>query len=78
MAASRKLDIAVFNVQWAEGETFRTHLETLDYLKSKNFKVIPHYSATTIEEAVDRVAAIGENREEFPFDIDGQSSRSTI
>ena len=40
VAASRKLDIAVFNVQWAEGETFRTHLETLDYLKSKNFKVI--------------------------------------
>ena len=71
VAASRKLDIAVFNVQWAEGETFRTHLETLDYLKSKNFKVIPHYSAATIEEAVDRVAAIGENREEFPFDIDG-------
>src|SRR5699024_9931652 len=25
----------------------------------------------TIGEAVDRVAAIGENREEFPFDIDG-------
>ena len=71
VAASRKLDIAVFNVQWAEGETFRTHLETLDYLKSKNFKVIPHYSAATIEEAVDRVAAIGENRGEFPFDIDG-------
>ena len=71
VAASRKLDIAVFNVQWAEGETFHTHLETLDYLKSKNFKVIPHYSAATIEEAVDQVAAIGENREEFPFDIDG-------
>ena len=71
VAASRKLDIAVFNVQWVEGETFRTHLETLDYLKSKNFKVIPHYSAATIEEAVDRVAAIGEGREEFPFDIDG-------
>ena len=71
VAASRKLDIAVFNVQWAEGETFRTHLEALDYLKSKNFKVIPHYSAATIEEAVDRVAAIGEGREEFPFDIDG-------
>ena len=71
VAASRKLDIAVFNVQWAEGETFHTHLETLDYLKSKNLKVIPHYSAATIEEAVDRVADIGENREEFPFDIDG-------
>ena len=71
VAASRKLDIAVFNVQWAEGETFHTHLETLDYLKSKNFKVIPHCSAATIEEAISHVADIGENREEFPFDIDG-------
>ena len=71
VAASRKLDIAVFNVQWAENETFRTHLETLDFLKGKGFKVIPHYTAANIEEAVSHVAAIGENREDFPFDIDG-------
>ena len=71
VAASRKLDIAVFNVQWAENETFRTHLETLDFLKGKGFKVIPHYTAANIEEAVSHVAAIGERREDFPFDIDG-------
>ena len=71
VAASRKLDIAVFNVQWAENETFRTHLETLDFLKGNGFKVIPHYTAANIEEAVSHVAAIGENREDFPFDIDG-------
>ena len=71
VAAARRLDIAVFNVQWAEGETFRTHLETLDYLRDKGFKVIPHYSAATIEEAVSHVADIGEHRDSFPFDIDG-------
>ena len=71
IAARRRLDIAVFNVQWAEGETFRTHLETLDYLQSKGFKVIPHYTAATIEEAVSHVADIGEHRDSFPFDIDG-------
>ena len=71
IAAQRRLDIAVFNVQWAEGETFRTHLETLDYLQSKGFKVIPHYTAATIEEAVSHVADIGEHRDSFPFDIDG-------
>ena len=27
VAASRRLDVAVFNIQWAEGETFSTHLE---------------------------------------------------
>lgn len=71
VAASRRLDIAVFNVQWAEGETFRTHLETLEYLKQKGFKVIPHYSCRGVEEAIGQVAAIGEGREDFPFDIDG-------
>ena len=71
IAAQRRLDIAVFNIQWAEGETFGTHLETLDYLKNKGFKVIPHYTAATIEEAVSRVADIGEHRDGYPFDIDG-------
>ena len=71
VAASRRLDIAVFNVQWAEGETFRTHWDTLEYLKQKGFKVIPHYSCHGVEEAIGQVAAIGEGRENFPFDIDG-------
>ena len=71
VAASRRLDIAVFNVQWAEGETFRTHVETLEYLKQNGFKVIPHYSCHGVEEAIGQVSAIGEGREDFPFDIDG-------
>ena len=71
VAASRRLDIAVFIVQWAEGETVRTHVETLKYLKQKGFKVIPHYSCRGVEEAIGQVAAIGEGREDFPFDIDG-------
>ena len=71
IAASRKLDIRVFNIQWAEGKTFTTHAETLEYLLEQRFKVIPHYSCSTIQEAAERIAAMGDNREEFPFDIDG-------
>lgn len=71
VAASRKLDIAVFNVQWAEGTAFSTHLETLDYLRDKGFKVIPHYSCSQVSEATGRITEIGETRESFPFDIDG-------
>ena len=71
IAASRRLDIAVFNVQWVDGEQFETHRETLDYLKAKSFKVIPHYSCDTVEQAVERITQIGEGREQFPFDIDG-------
>lgn len=71
VAAARHLDIAVFNVQWAESVQFKTHGETLDYLKAKGFKVIPHYSCQTIEQAVEHIREIGEGRDSFPFDIDG-------
>ncbi len=71
IAAKRKLDIVLFNVQWIEGETFNTHIETLDYMKNKGFKVIPHYSCTTVDEATRFITDIGEGRENFQFDIDG-------
>ena len=71
IAASRRLDILVFNVQWAEGVQFQTHLETLEYLQRKKFKVIPHYTCNNVEEATGRITEIGENRDQFQFDIDG-------
>ena len=71
VAASRRLDILIFNVQWVEGETFRTHEETLKYLREKNYKVIPHYKCGTVDEVIDRIAEIGDSRETFQFDIDG-------
>ncbi len=71
VAAARKLDIQVFNIQWAEGRTFRTHTETLDYLASQRFKVIPHKTCTTIAQAGEAIARMGDGREEYPFDIDG-------
>ena len=71
VAASRRLDIAVFNIQWAEGENFSTHLETLNYLGEKGFKVIPHYSCSQVAQVTGRIGEIGDGREAFPFDIDG-------
>lgn len=71
VAASRRLDILVFNVQWVEGAVLHTHLETLEYLEQKNFKVIPHYACNTVEEATKRIGEIGESRDSFQFDIDG-------
>ena len=71
IAASRGLDIRVFNIQWAEGCVFTTHTETLDYLEAQHFKVIPHDTFGTIREAAARIAAMGDGREAYPFDIDG-------
>ena len=71
IAAQRRLDIAVFNIQWAENEDFHSHTQGINYLADKGFKVIPHAICSTIEEAVEQVKAIGEGRENYPFDIDG-------
>ena len=71
IAARRRLDIAVFNIQWAERENFHGHTEGLNFLADKGFKVIPHVICDTIDQAVEQVQAIGEGRENYPFDIDG-------
>ena len=71
VAASRKLDILVFNVQWIEPGRFETHIETLDYLKQKGFKVIPHYRCDRVEQAIAHVDQVGKNRDQYQFDIDG-------
>lgn len=71
IAAARRLDIVVFNVQLAEGETFATHAESLDFLESMHFKVIPRALCPNMETAAAQVAAIGENRGQYAYDIDG-------
>ena len=71
IAAQRRLDIAVFNLQLAEGRTFSTHTETIDYLASQHFKVIPHKRLSKPADILAEIAALGDGREQFPFDIDG-------
>lgn len=71
IAAQRKLSILVFNIQLAEGKTFQTHTETLEYLKSQRFRVIPYTLCKTAEECGGEIVRIGESRETYDFDIDG-------
>ena len=71
IAAKRKLDILVFNLQLAEGVEFATHTQSLDYLRQRHFRVIPYVLCRTKGEIRDRVLAINEEREKFSFDIDG-------
>lgn len=71
IAGQRGLDIYVFNVQLAEGVTFTSHCESLEYLKQLRFKVIPYQKLSTVEEIDRQVEAINENRGELICDIDG-------
>ena len=71
VTAKRKLDILVFNVQLAEGKTFVSHVETLEYLKSLHFKVIPYKLLLDVEKISKEVIRINEEREKLSCDIDG-------
>ena len=71
IAAKRGLDIYIFNIQLAEGIAHKSHTESLEYLKSLRFKVIPHKNLSSIQAVNAEVAAINENREALICDIDG-------
>ena len=71
VAASRKLDIIVFNIQMAEGREFSTHIETLEALSEYGFDAVPHTLCRTVGECRRRIEEIGEGRDAFPYGIDG-------
>ena len=71
IAAERQLDILVFNLQLADGVTFESHSQTLDYLRELRFKVIPYDTCDSADEAERLIQGIDESRYELPFDIDG-------
>lgn len=68
----RSLDIFVFNIQQIEGETLTSHQQSLDYLQALGFTVLPFYHrCETVEEVLNKIEEIGEQRGELPFQIDG-------
>ena len=54
-----------------EGRKFDSDSEGLDWLRSLKFKVIDYTLHNSIESVTERIFSLGENREQYPFDIDG-------
>ena len=71
IAAKRGLDIYIFNIQLAEGVTFHSHTESLEYLKSLKFKVIPQKCLSSVADINEEIIAIDAGREHLTCDIDG-------
>lgn len=71
VVAARKLDILVFNIQYVNGIDFTSHVETLEYLKSRNFKVIPYKTVTNYNDCATVIQDIGDRRDEYEYGIDG-------
>lgn len=72
ITAKRPLDIYIFNVQKSDSVEFKTHYESLFYLEELGFNVNPvKILCNNIDEAIDAINKIGEDRENLSFGIDG-------
>ena len=71
VAASRKLDIICFNLQYTSGAPYATHAETLDVMRAMGFPVVSYQRYDNIRDCVERIEWLGEHRGELPFDMDG-------
>ena len=69
---TRPLDIFIFNVQKLENNPFNSHYEQLNYLDKLGFNVNPvRILCNNIDEAIEAITKIGEDRENLSFGIDG-------
>lgn len=67
----RNLDIFIFNVQQTS-ETLSGHIQSLDWLKSIGFNVIPSYVLCSNEDQIiEEIKRIGEARSSLEYDTDG-------
>ena len=76
VAASRRLEILVFNLQegeiYSDGRQPANHIETLNRLDELGFTTVSHRICAKGYDAVaDHIVYLGEHRDELPFDMDG-------
>jgi len=68
----RELSLFIFNVQDTKGIEFETHTESYEWLKKQGVKVIENYvKCKTADEVWNAIQAIGEERGNLAYDIDG-------
>ena len=76
IAAERRLDIFVFNLQegelYADGRAPLTHKETLDRMAELGFKTLEEtIVASSGEEIIEHIEKLGAMRDDLAYDIDG-------
>lgn len=71
VAAQRCLDIICFNMQYSSEGEYTTHAETLDAMREMGFPVVEYRRFDKIQDCVERITWLGENRDSLPYDMDG-------
>ncbi len=71
VAAERCLDIICFNMQYSSEGECSTHAQTLDAMREMGFPVVEYRRFDKIQDCVERITWLGENRDSLPYDMDG-------
>ena len=71
VAASRRLDIICFNMQFSSDGVYTSHAQTLDAMKAMGFPVVPYQRYEKIGDCVQRIEWLGDHRDELAYDMDG-------
>ena len=72
LTAKRPLDIFIFNLEHAQNHNFKSHSESLEFLKDLGFSVSPNYKVCkSIEEVIEHIEYWTDNRCTLGFEIDG-------
>ncbi len=71
ITAERNLDIFVFNIQQARGITINSHVQGLDYLSELGFPTSFYKVCSTVDEVIEEIQRIGDNRGSYDYAIDG-------
>ena len=71
ITAERSLDIFVFNIQQVTDVTLTSHRQSLDYLAELGFPTSFYTVCDTIDEALEEIQKIGDNRGSYDYAIDG-------
>lgn len=71
ITAQRNLDIFIFNIQQVEGVEINSHKQSLDYLTELGFPTSFYNIYDSIDEVINEIERIGNNRGEFDYAIDG-------
>ena len=71
IAAQRRLDCVIFNIQLTDGEPFQTDAQQLDYLEKLRFLVIPRAVLSDPAQVQAEIDRLGRERYDFPYEMDG-------
>ena len=72
LTAKRPLDIFIFNLEDINSKQFKTHSESLEYLKQQGFHVSPEFKVfKTMDEIIEHIKYWTDHREDLGFGIDG-------